>query len=258
MTHQEDRMPDAPGLPDTPESPDTPEAATTGMPRPWWRWLWWPRGTRDEQTTDPGTSDEPTRLDDPDPLDDPDRSDDSDRLDESDRLDDSDRPEGSDRSDGSNQFVGLDRLAVPGRSGAPGGGPGPIAVAAGPAEAREVFERARRDGAAAFEAVMERAGERDRLVEVCVDLADRLRVHHAGLWALLREGLAGAGVTLTVVDGERFDATRHRAIGREPAGDPASHLTVARTQLCGVTDRGREIRIPEVVVYMEEGRSDAG
>ncbi|MFC6084857.1 hypothetical protein [Sphaerisporangium aureirubrum] len=135
---------------------------------------------------------------------------------------------------------------------------GPVAGGeVAPGDARAAFEQAQKDGAAAFEAVLARAGERDQLVMACVDLADRLRVHHAGLWALLRDGLEGVGVTLAVVDGERFDAKRHRAIGREPTDDPGLHMTVAHTQLCGVSDRDREIRIPEVVVYAEKRPADA-
>ncbi|GAA1254714.1 hypothetical protein GCM10009677_00580 [Sphaerisporangium rubeum] len=142
----------------------------------------------------------------------------------------------------------------------PGSGPGRDAP--GPeerdADPQEVFARAQAEAAAAFAAVEARAGEWDRLVMVCVDLADRLRVHDAGLFAVLRSGLEEVGVTLAEVDGERFDRKRHRAVGREPTGEPGRHMTVAHTQLCGVTDRDRQVRLPAVVVYVEAGEGNGG
>ena len=121
---------------------------------------------------------------------------------------------------------------------------------------REGFARAQAGAAAAFAAMEARAGEWDRLVMVCVDMADRLRVHDPGLFAVLRRGLEEVGVTLAEVDGERFDRKRHRAVGSEPAGEPGRHMTVAHTQLCGVTDRGRCVRLPAVVVYVEADHGD--
>ncbi|MEO3813193.1 hypothetical protein ABGB17_29680, partial [Sphaerisporangium sp. B11E5] len=220
--------PGGPGAPVGFASPGAPEApgpgggasasAGTAGPRPWWRWPWWRRAGGPRRST---LLAPPT-------------------------------------GDGWDILVnGLAEALWATDAARRAGPPRRAGETAGPGGAREAFEKAQRDAAEEFAAALDRADERDRLVMVCVDLADRLRVHHAGLFAVLRDGLAEVGVTLTVADGERFDATRHRAIGREPTEDPERHMTVARTQLCGVTDRDRRIRTPEVVVYAEAEQGDA-
>jgi hypothetical protein len=95
--------------------------------------------------------------------------------------------------------------------------------------------------------------DRDVLVQACIELSDRLRDSNPALWRRLCRGLAAIGVETAVVDGQRFDPEAHDAVGREPTSDAAQHLTVASTEFCGFTDRGRLLRRPEVVVYrMEE------
>jgi hypothetical protein len=95
--------------------------------------------------------------------------------------------------------------------------------------------------------------DRDVLVQACIELSDRLRDANPALWRRLCRGLAAIGVETVVVDGQRFDPETHDAVGREPTAEPDQHLTVASTEFCGFTDRGRLLRRPEVVVYrMEE------
>lgn len=95
--------------------------------------------------------------------------------------------------------------------------------------------------------------DRDVLVQACIELSDRLRDANPALWRRLCRGLAAIGVETVVVDGQRFDPEAHDAVGREPTAEPDRHLTVASTEFCGFTDRGRLLRRPEVVVYrMEE------
>ncbi|MCK9931770.1 nucleotide exchange factor GrpE [Frankia sp. Mgl5] len=95
--------------------------------------------------------------------------------------------------------------------------------------------------------------DREALVGACIELSDRLRDANPALWRRLCRGLAVVGVDAVVVDGQRFDPEVHDAVGREITTDAARHLTVASTEFCGFTDRGRLLRRPEVVVYrMEE------
>jgi hypothetical protein len=95
--------------------------------------------------------------------------------------------------------------------------------------------------------------DREALVGACIELSDRLRDANPALWRRLCQGLAAVGVEAVVADGQRFDPETHDAVGRESTTDAARHLTVASTEFCGFTDRGRLLRRPEVVVYrMEE------
>ncbi|OHV21303.1 nucleotide exchange factor GrpE [Parafrankia soli] len=97
------------------------------------------------------------------------------------------------------------------------------------------------------------SADREALVGACIELSDRLRDANPALWRRLCRGLAVVGVEAVVVDGQRFDPEAHDAVGREITTDTARHLTVASTEFCGFTDRGRLLRRPEVVVYrMEE------
>jgi hypothetical protein len=96
------------------------------------------------------------------------------------------------------------------------------------------------------------AADREALVQACIDLSDRLRDANPALWRRMCRGLAAVGVEVLVADGQRFDPDTHDAVGREPTADAARHLTVATTEFCGFTDRGRLLRRPEVVVYRLE------
>ncbi|GIF96640.1 nucleotide exchange factor GrpE [Catellatospora citrea] len=89
----------------------------------------------------------------------------------------------------------------------------------------------------------------NRLLEICIDQADRLRDHNPALWRQFNSRLATVGVELLLADGEVFDADRHDATGREATTDPARHLTVASTEFAGYRHAGRYLRRPQVVVY---------
>jgi hypothetical protein len=96
--------------------------------------------------------------------------------------------------------------------------------------------------------------ERDRLVGSCVDLADRLRDRQPALYKALTRDLEAIGVTVRIADSEPFDATRHNAVGTEPASDPGQHLLVAETTRLGYLDHGVQVRVPDVIVYRWEER----
>ncbi len=98
----------------------------------------------------------------------------------------------------------------------------------------------------------EPAAERAALIELCIDLADRLRETSPALRARLHRGLAEVGVHPLEPDGAPFDRTRHDAVDREPTTDPARNRTVASTELTGYLDRGRVLRRPGVVVHALE------
>ncbi|PVZ09954.1 nucleotide exchange factor GrpE [Actinomycetospora cinnamomea] len=100
------------------------------------------------------------------------------------------------------------------------------------------------------------AGERDALIALCIDLADRLRTTAPGLRARLHRGLAEVGVVPLEPDGRPFDRARHDAVDREPTTDPARDRTVASTERPGYADRGRVLRRPEVVVHALEHPGD--
>lgn len=91
--------------------------------------------------------------------------------------------------------------------------------------------------------------DRDRLVQVSVDLADRLRDRQPALYKSLRRDLESVGVEVLAPDGERFDPQRHNAVGTEPAAEPRQHLVIAETMRLGYADRGTEVRAPDVIVY---------
>ena len=94
--------------------------------------------------------------------------------------------------------------------------------------------------------------DRERLVEVCADLADRLRDRQPALYKALARDLRSVGVTVEAPDGEPFDAARHHAVGTEPAPDASRHLTIAETMRLGYTDRDAQVRPPEVIVYRSD------
>ncbi|MDD7938018.1 nucleotide exchange factor GrpE [Actinomycetospora lutea] len=100
--------------------------------------------------------------------------------------------------------------------------------------------------------------ERAALVELCIDLADRLRTAGPGLRARLHRGLADVGVVPIEPDGLPFDGAHHDAVDREPTADPARDRTVASTERTGYLDHGRLLRRPEVVVYALTTDPDTG
>jgi len=90
-------------------------------------------------------------------------------------------------------------------------------------------------------------------IQICVDIADRLRDAKPALWERLNEQLTKAGVDVVIPDGGPFDPEEHDSVGRQPTDDPALHLTVAETMFAGYRDRGTWLRRPEVIVYVKEG-----
>jgi len=99
-------------------------------------------------------------------------------------------------------------------------------------------------------------GERAALVELCIDLADRLRTTAPGLRARAHRGLAEIGVVALEPDGLPFDGALHDAVDREPTTDPARDRTIASTERTGYADRGHVLRRPEVVVYALEAAAE--
>ncbi len=91
------------------------------------------------------------------------------------------------------------------------------------------------------------ADERARLVQVLVEVGDQLDSQALAAW--VGQALAEVGVTEVVVDGERFDPARHHALEHVVTENPAYDGLVARTARRGYVDRGRVIRLPQVLVY---------
>jgi hypothetical protein len=100
------------------------------------------------------------------------------------------------------------------------------------------------------------ARDRTLLVELCVDLHDRLP--SAGLRDKLRLGLGQVGVDLVNADGEAFDPVAHEALGEVSTGDSTLEGMVAATQRSGYRDHGRLAREPAVLVYRvaDDGHRD--
>jgi molecular chaperone GrpE len=89
--------------------------------------------------------------------------------------------------------------------------------------------------------------DRDLLVELCVDLHDRLS--SAGLRDKLRLGLHRVGIQLVAAEGEPFNPVNHLALGEVETTEASLDGLVATTQRSGYRDRGRLAREPAVLVY---------
>jgi molecular chaperone GrpE len=96
--------------------------------------------------------------------------------------------------------------------------------------------------------------DRDVLVELCVDMHDRLS--SAGLRDKVRLALGQIGVDLVDAEGEPFDPEAHQALGEVETTEPALDGMVAATQRTGYRDHGRLAREPAVLVYRlaDDGR----
>ena len=99
------------------------------------------------------------------------------------------------------------------------------------------------------------AEERRRLVELCIELSDRLADGNLALAGRVHRGLAEVGVEVVEPDGFLFDRREHDALHAEPAPSPEQVRTVASTARIGFVDRGEVLRRPGVVVYTSEGPS---
>lgn len=95
--------------------------------------------------------------------------------------------------------------------------------------------------------------DRDHLIASLIDLADRLRDHQPGLWKAANRRLEAVGVQAHLADGEPFDPERHRAVGYRATDEARLHLTIAATERVGYTDRGKTLRVPEVIVFRATG-----
>ena len=98
--------------------------------------------------------------------------------------------------------------------------------------------------------------ERRRLVELCIELSDRLAEENVALAGRLHRGLAEVGVQVVEPDGSLFDRREHDALDVEPAPSPRQVRIVASTARSGFVDRGEVLRRPGVVVYTSEDRRD--
>ena len=103
-----------------------------------------------------------------------------------------------------------------------------------------------------------RDGDRRKLIDGLIDLADRLRDHNPGLWKAANRRLEEVGVTVYLPDGETFDSSRHNAVGYQETSLPVNHLTVASTERTGYLDRGEVLRVPDVIVYRATGDRRVG
>lgn len=97
------------------------------------------------------------------------------------------------------------------------------------------------------------ANERDRLVQVLVELGDQL--DSVALRSWVTQALDEVGVTTVLADGQRFDPARHQAVDQVATTDPAAVGVVAQTVRAGYVDRERLLRLPQVVVYGAEAAS---
>lgn len=104
-------------------------------------------------------------------------------------------------------------------------------------------------------ALRELTDDRERLLEACIELGDQVASH--GLKDELRLVLHDVGLEeLTPAEHGRFDPSRHRAVGRVPTEDAALHNRIAALERAGYSDRGRQLRPAEVLVYHHQPRDD--
>ena len=93
--------------------------------------------------------------------------------------------------------------------------------------------------------------ERAALVNACMNVSD---VATGALREQLVGALIEAGVNpIDVPAGERFDSSRHHAVGRAVTNDRSLHNLVAETERTGYVDHGRRLRYTEVVVWADDG-----
>jgi hypothetical protein len=94
--------------------------------------------------------------------------------------------------------------------------------------------------------------ERLALIRACIEVSDV--VPSDALREQLVDALANAGVTaVQVAAGERFDSSRHHAVGRVESHDRAAHNRVAKMERPGYVDHGRRLRYPDVLVFNADG-----
>ena len=93
--------------------------------------------------------------------------------------------------------------------------------------------------------------ERAALVTACVNVSD---VVTGAPREQLVDALIEAGVNpIEVPAGERFDSSRHHAVGRVVTNDRSLHNLVVETEKIGYVDYGRRLRYPDVLVWAADG-----
>lgn len=130
--------------------------------------------------------------------------------------------------------------------------PGAAASVAVPRRPPRAGAAAERKHAAAEKAAADAAAaERARLVELCVDLHERLPGE--GLRERVTHTLEQVGVELLTGANERFDPLLHEAAGDTPTADEQLDDVVASTQRLGYRDHDRLVREPVVLIYRFDG-----
>ncbi len=89
--------------------------------------------------------------------------------------------------------------------------------------------------------------DRDSLVNACIRARDM--ISSGAVRQALGDALAQAGVAEIDPTGQPFDPDRHCSVGVLHAPSPGLDETVARAERVGYSDRGRQLRLPEVIVY---------
>jgi GrpE len=93
--------------------------------------------------------------------------------------------------------------------------------------------------------------ERAALVKACVNVSDLVT---GAPREQLVDALIEAGVNpIEVPAGERFDSSRHHAVGRVLTSDRSLHNLVAEMERAGYVDHGRRLRYPDVLVWAAGG-----
>ncbi len=89
---------------------------------------------------------------------------------------------------------------------------------------------------------------RAELVHAAIRFRDQLAERYPQLAAVLGDALRRSGVTELRAEGERFDVTRHDAVGTVSAPAADHHDRVAQTVRLGYADAEGVVRLPQVVV----------
>jgi hypothetical protein len=96
--------------------------------------------------------------------------------------------------------------------------------------------------------------ERDETVELCLELADRLRADDHPLWDWLNDKLASIDVEpVSAARGDAYDPAVHAAYDNVKTDDPALHRTIESLVFIGYRRGDEWIRKPKVVVYVADG-----
>ena len=95
--------------------------------------------------------------------------------------------------------------------------------------------------------VVDLEAERAALVQACIRARDM--VSSEVVRRILGDALADAGVGEVDPTGERFDPDIHCSVGLVHTTDPHLDSMVESSERVGYLDRGRQLRLADVVVY---------